>query len=98
MLSQIDRLTEYNACGMADAVWRDETYPCHKLFICPEGNCNNADACDFAIRIKRLAAYEDTRMTPDDVMRMKDTVKRLRKQIAELKAKAVAGTPPDAQL
>lgn len=86
MLKKIDRLTE-RTNGVANAVWRDDTYPCYKLDFCPEGPCTSPNICDYAIRIERLAQYEDTRLTPEDIVKLQAKVKRLEKKIKDLKAK-----------
>lgn len=85
MLRKIDRLTERYKNGIADAVWRDKSYPCHRMDICPEGDCDIRNYCDYANILERLAAYEDTRLTPKDVAMMVKEKKELEEQVDKLK-------------
>lgn len=87
MLKKVHRLTERHPSGTADLIYKDETYPCHKQWFCPEGDCSNAKQCDYAKLLERLASYEDTRLTPEDILKLKDKVKRLEKQVRDLKEK-----------
>lgn len=84
MLKKSERLTE-RVKGVADAVWKDDTYPCHKFDFCPE-ECSHVGICDFAVRIESLCAYEETRLTPDGIERLRAENKRLRKLVEKLKA------------
>lgn len=78
MLKETERLTERDALsGVARLKYKDGLN-CGNFWFCPEGECN-AHACDVAIAVERLAAYEDSKMTPEEVIRMKEKEKRRRK-------------------
>lgn len=86
MLHKTQRITKRSKTGVASTFWKDGM-SCYKEDFCPPpGQECNAHACDLAIAIERLAAYEDTRMFPEDVVAMKKEVKQLRAKVKELKA------------
>lgn len=94
MLKKRDRLTIRYKCGVPDAAWWDKTYPCAH---CPydmnvNRDCTSPVACDFAIMLNHLAAYEETGLTPDDIIKLKNNVKRLKEKNAALRAQLSATT------
>lgn len=94
MLHKAQRITERSKTGVASAIWKDGM-SCHKEDFCPPpGQECNAHACDLAIALERLAAYEDTRMLPDDITAMQKEVKRLRAKVKELKAQLAEQNTP----
>lgn len=84
MLDDVHRLT-VRTDGVADVQYKGETYPCFKHWFCPEGVCNSPTICDHAARIERLAAYEDTKLYPHEVEKLKEKAKRQAAQIRQLK-------------
>ena len=72
MLSETQRLTERNPkTGLPDLKYRDGL-ACRTFWFCPEaGEPCHVHRCDVAIAIERLASYEDTRLTPNEVMLLK---------------------------
>jgi hypothetical protein len=79
MLRKKDRLTIRDPkTKTADLLYKDESIPCRRVWFCPnEGPCTGKP-CDLSIVIEKLAAYEDTRMTPEEVIAMKEREKRRR--------------------
>lgn len=83
MLKKLDRLTERDKKGIAWPVWKDKSIPCYQKKLidelwCIEGRCTDAD-CDFRNILNKLADYEDTKMTPEEIKEMKDNYKECRK-------------------
>lgn len=83
MLRKTERLTERDRkTGIASSVWHDKSIPCRRDDMlaaewCPDENCVDTN-CDFRRILDKLAAYEDTRMTPEEVIAMKEREKRRR--------------------
>lgn len=85
MLNEIERLTERNPkTGVAHLKYTDGL-ACGTFWFCPQTGPCNAHRCDLAIAVNMLAAYEDSRMKPGEVMKMKEREKRRR--IAHRKGK-----------
>lgn len=92
MLDKIKRLTERENNGTAWPVWKDKSIPCCQKCLldelwCVEGQCINTE-CDFRHIIDRLAAYEDSKMTPQEVIDMKERENKRRKRNKD-KGKAI---------
>lgn len=80
MLNHLHRMT-IRVNGVADSYWKDWSYPCRNSELCPSGNCNNPNACDYSRMLERLAAYEDTKQRPEDVVKLIAKVKRLEARV-----------------
>ena len=92
MLRNIDKLTARNKIGIPDiTIEHDESYPCGKSELKDRRFCpNDIYSCDhwwcsYMRVITRLAEYEETKLTPADIHKLKSKVKRLEKRIKELK-------------
>lgn len=84
MLRKSERLTERDSKGNARPAWKDKSIPCRQIHLlealwCVEGDCTNEE-CDFRRIIDKLAAYEDSRLKPEEVIAMQEKEKRRRKE------------------
>lgn len=80
MLTKLDRLTYRDPKTQnTDLKYHDASIPCRKAPMCPEkGTKCTGFPCELSEIIERLAAYEDTRMYPEEIQKMKEREKRRR--------------------
>lgn len=79
MLSEFERLTEKDEKGNYRLKYT-MGLACGTFWYCPTDLSCHAKRCDLAIAINKLAAYEDSGMKPEEVMRMKEREKKRRIQ------------------
>ena len=74
MLPESERITMRNASGAVKVKdkYIDESILCFKEWFCPqtESYCQ-PNYCNFATVLDRLASYEDTQLTPEEIKLMR---------------------------
>ena len=79
----MERLTERNR-------YKAAYYPyCFKEYTCDgKGASKKCDSCEFTTMVcERLAAYEDTGLTPEQILAMDEEYTKLAKELGEYKQK-----------
>lgn len=74
-------------CSVWDGVVDDED-GCSEYCELHDGDCNN---CEVQQAFDRLAAYEDTGLTPDEIKALQADNERLRKLIEEIEDTVLGG-------
>ena len=74
MLKKSECLIEW-VNGVPQPYWKD-CMPCHHFELCPEGDCTDLHYCDYANILYRLAEYEQTKLRPDEIIKMKKDYRR----------------------